>query len=519
MKEKDNFRFYDMSCFVPTQGIKERCRVSYLSDELKKRFPDETFTVTSAEINDSGIYRSRANIIERAFPFLAKLSGLPAYCDVRITVKTGKVKETIIVWTPLVWNDRFLGTAGGGTSTGGLGYFSKPDNTSRGINVPYALFNGFSSATADAENVNAFDDRMIKEDGTRNDDYYENWRSRTTHDMARYGKAVTEILHGRKILYSYMNGGSGGGRQCLMEVQEHPEDFDGVWASCPAINWCKFVPLGYYYVSVLRKYGSSLNPKKLEFFSQAARNSAGGNEIYYSLTEPIEFDAQNCVGIKTKGGIITDADANAVNEIWAGPRNSKGEKLWYPFRIGGTFWNVGIPVGAFYYTLLRKKPRPFYLSTVYMRWIKGNAKTKRKALEKEDFEKLFNESITRFADCAADKTDLSEFATKGKLIIDHGTDDPLIPVDGTLDYYRRVCEEMGKDTVDRFFKLFIMPGDSHGNCRGKGGGMTAGEGMTALINWVEQGEPPHTVRTTRVNLKGKTLKTGKQVVYNINKSF
>ena len=66
MKEKDNFRFYDMSCFVPTQGIKERCRVSYLSDELKKRFPDETFTVTSAEINYSGIYRSRANIIEKA---------------------------------------------------------------------------------------------------------------------------------------------------------------------------------------------------------------------------------------------------------------------------------------------------------------------------------------------------------------------------------------------------------------------------------------------------------------------
>ena len=148
-----------------------------------------------------------------------------------------------------------------------------------------------------------------------------------------------------------------------------------------------------------------------------------------------------------------------------------------------------------------------------MRWIKGDSKAKRKNLEKEDFEVLFNESITRFADCAADKADLSEFAKHGKLIIDHGTDDPLIPVDGTLDYYRRVRQTMGNDKTDEFFRLFIMPGDSHGNCRGKGGGMTASEGLKALINWVENGKAPQTVRTVKVNLKGTTLGTGEQNAY------
>ena len=126
---------------------------------------------------------------------------------------------------------------------------------------------------------------------------------------------------------------------------------------------------------------------------------------------------------------------------------------------------------------------------------------------------LYDNSIRMFSDSAADKTDLSAFAVHGKLLIDHGTDDPLIPVEGTLDYYRRVCDEMGKDAVDRFFKLFIMPGDSHGNCRGKGGGMTAGEGMQALMRWVEQETPPKTVRTVRIDQKGNTLSTGIQEVF------
>ena len=514
MKERDNVKFFDMSGYKENAAARQRCTVSFLTDALKKRFPDDRFTVISAKINDSGVYQSRANTIEKALPFLSKISGLPSFCDVRIRVETGACSEEIIVWVPLCWNERFLGTAGGGTSTGGSGYFGRPDNTSRGTTVPYAVMNGFASATADAGNVNGFDDRMLdSETGELRLDLYENWRSRTTHDMARFGKAVTEILHARPISYSYLNGGSGGGRQCLVEVQEHPSDFDGVWASCPAINWCKFVPLGYFFSHVIRKHANSLTPKKIKHLSAAARNSVGGDSVYYTITDRISFDARQCIGEKTKRGVISENDAEAMNEIWDGPRSKNGERLWYSFRPGGTFWNVGIPVGAFYYTFLTHKPRPFYLSTVYLRWIKGLPKAKRKALEAEDFETLFEKSLQRFSDSAADRADLTEFAKHGKLMIDHGTDDPLIPVEGTLDYYRRVCQTLGREKTDAFFRLFIMPGDSHGNCRGKGGGMTASEGLTAIMKWAEQGKAPQTVRTVRVDLKGNTLGTGKQDVY------
>ena len=516
MKIKDDVIFYDMTPFKETEGIKERCNIRYIEDELKKIFPDDTFSVKSSTINESGKYQSKANVIEKTLPFLAQLKGLPAYCDVRISLQTGEFFEDIIIWSPLKWNERFWGTCGGGTSTGGIGYFGKPDNTARGGSIPYALMNGFSAATADAGNVTGFDDRMVDEKtGEIIRELYENWRHRATNDMARFGKAVTEILHGKKIKFSYLNGGSGGGRQCITQIQEYPDSFDGVWASCPAINWCKFVPESYFILSVINHYGNTLNAKKIKYISQKARDSVGGDSEYYKITERIDFDATALIGEKTKGGIISENDANAMNELWYGPTGKNGERFWYGFYPGGTFWNVGIPVGAFYYTVLSKKAKPFYLSTAYIRWIKRNTKWKCSNITKNEYEDILNESVRIFGDSASDKPNLSEFAKHGKLIVDHGTDDPLIPVDGSIDYYKKVCDYMGENVVDKFFKLFIMPGDSHGNCRGKGGGMTESEGMKKLIDWVENGTEPKTVETVRVNMKGELLARGRQEVYKI----
>ena len=517
MNIKDEVVFYNITPFKETEDIKDRCNIDYIEKELKKLFPDDVFAVKSAIINESGKYQSKANAIEKALPFLAQLKGLPSYCDVRISLKTGDFYEDIIVWSPLKWNERFLGTCGGGTSTGGTGYFGKPDNTARGTTVPYAIMNGFSSATADAGNVTGFDDRMIDpESGEIRKELYENWRHRATNDMARFGKAVTEILHNKKIKYSYLNGGSGGGRQCITQVQEYPDSFDGVWASCPAINWCKFVPAGYFILSVIHHYGNTLTSEKIKYISQKVRDSVGGDDKYYKLTERVDFDALSLVGKKTKGGIITDNDARAMNEIWNGPVRKNGEKLWYGFYPGGTFWNVGIPIGAFYYSLFRKKAKPFYLSTVYLRWVNQNPKWKCDNITKDEYEQLFDESVRLFGDSASDNADLTEFAKHGKLLLDHGTDDPLIPVDGSIDYYKKVCSLMGKDKTEKFFKLFIMPGDSHGNCRGKGGGMTTAEGLKTLMNWVENGTEPKTVETVRVNMKGELLEKGTQNVYKVS---
>ena len=60
--------------------------------------------------------------------------------------------------------------------------------------------------------------------------------------MTVTGKALTEALYGVAPRYSYFNGCSTGGRQGLMEAQRYPEDYNGIVAAAPAINWTRFLP-------------------------------------------------------------------------------------------------------------------------------------------------------------------------------------------------------------------------------------------------------------------------------------
>lgn len=517
MAERDNVRFWDTSALTETAAIRERCTAAHIEAQLKARFPEETIRVAAVSINESGSYRSKAPLLLKLLSGFRPIEGLPPYCEVQLDHQTGRFTERITIWSPLAWNDRFAGTAGGGISTGGSQYITAPDNTVRGWTLPFALLNGFTAATVDAGNVRGLRDLAFDATtGELNGDLIENWRARATHCMTLFGKAVAEILHERPVLYAYMSGSSGGGRQCLVEAQEFPEDYDGIWASSPAINWSKFVLAGLWPIAVMNSYGHILKPGKMEFFASAVYESVGGRDAYFRLEHRVDFDPETCIGRKTKDGPITRMDATVMREIWSGPRRQNGQRLWYGFRPGVKFWSVGLPVGSLYYTLIGKKPKPFCLCNTYARWVTRDPKQDFRRITMEEFEQLFDRSTSLFADAAADKADLRPFARAGgKLIIDHGLDDPLIPVDGTIDYYDRMCRiHGGKECVDQFCRMYLAPGDGHGNCFGNGPGITVSDGMRALVDWVENGRAPGALRVVQVKrLGGKTICERVQMPY------
>ena len=516
MSERDDCRFFDTSSLKKTDGIEKRATAAFIRAELTKRFPNETVGDIRVVYFGGGHYGRKPNLLEKLWGAQTELSGLPAFYEVTIFIDTGVYQEEMIVWSPEAWNDRFAGTAGGGTGTGGRTYLTAPDNASRGWTVPYAVVNGFTAATIDAKNNRGLHDLILSKSGVFSDELYENWRLRSTHHMTVFGKAVAEILHQRPVRFAYMNGGSGGGRQCMMEVQNYPEDYDGVWAACPAINWHRFLLGGLWPVAVMNEYHHFLSVKKNRFFANAVHQAYGGEEKYYHLFEKPAFDARTLIGQKSPGGVITEKDALVMNELWAGPHRRNGSRLWFAQYPGVVNWQKVIPIGTYYYPLLPLNViRPMFLSVRYARWITGDPTAKFRDIDFSRLEWLYDQGEKKLRNNMADSVELDAFLARGgKLMIDHGTDDPLIPVDGTINYYDKLCAHYGKEKVKEFLRLYITPGDNHGNCWGNGPGLTEKAGISALIDWVEKGIAPGALRKIRIDRKtGNLLEEGYQAPY------
>jgi feruloyl esterase len=88
------------------------------------------------------------------------------------------------------------------------------------------------------------------------------------------------------------------------------------------------------------------------------------------------------------------------------------------------------------------------------------------------------------------------------MIVTIGTNDTLASPGAQLDYYQSVLDRMGRGTVDRFARFFVMPQTGHGL---SGANYTVdGEGRTIpslpipnrydqhplLFDWVEKGQAP-----------------------------
>lgn len=69
----------------------------------------------------------------------------------------------------------------------------------------------------------------------------------------------------------------------------------------------------------------------------------------------------------------------------------------------------------------------------------------------------------------------------------HGWSDTSIAPMISVAYYTAVQRDLGKDSVDRFFRLFMIPGMGH--CT-DGDGFPQFDTLTPLMAWVEQGNVP-----------------------------
>lgn len=441
----------------------------------------ESVTVTSQEggtVNGTGILGG-------------SVSGVPAYCEVTVTLTHPGDGDhaKVRTWLPAQgWNGRFQALGGSAYAAG--------DN---GVGLATAVKNGYATATTDAGVGDVLDTGWAL-NGKRQVDtaLLKNFADRSQHEMALVGKQVVDEVYGRAASYSYWNGCSTGGRQGYMEAQRHPEDFDGILADAPAVNWDEFEVATLWPQVVMNETKTRPGICKFNAFNQAALKACdkldGIEDGLVSDAERCTYDPRRLIGTKVvcagKEETVTAADAAVVRKIWDGPRTTSGKRLWY-----------GLPVGADFAYLAGDAP--FSVPAAWVAsWVEKQPSFDTSKLTYDQFTQVFRQSQDEYGKLiGTDDPDLSAFRDAGgKLLTYHGQADQLIPTRGTVDYRERVERKLGgSHRVDDFYRLFLAPGTAH--CALKG----SVDDLAALTKWVEQGKAPATLTASLTNASGQTL--------------
>ncbi len=173
---------------------------------------------------------------------------------------------------------------------------------------------------------------------------------------------------------------------------------------------------------------------------------------------------------------LTEAQATAVTQLYAGPTTSSGEALYqqgFP-RGSELHWGMLWPTSGieqyFRYGI------PGYTTPAGWKYT---------ALD-------FDNDYKRFGLAAHydnSNPDLRRFKRAGgKLLVYHGGSDTIDLPGPVIDYYETVEKTIGgRASTQEFFRLFIVPGMSH--CTG-GDGAYAIDYLHYLEAWVEQGKSP-----------------------------
>lgn len=447
------------------------------ADLMKLSLPETT--ITTAEEVTAGTFSPPPGTFGP--PGAGPLSNLPAFCRVALTVAP---QIHIEVWLPKEsWNGRYRGEGGGGYA-GTIAYAG----LATGIRAGYATA---STDTGHAASVGGT--FALNSDRTLNRQLIHDFAERSLHELAIKAKAVINAYYGSAPKYSYWNGCSTGGRQGLMAVQRFPEEYDGLVIGAPAINWDRFITAELWPQIVMRQeVGGAIADSKLKAVTTAAVAACDGSD---GVMDGVINDPRKCTydpaSLACREGsdpatCLTAAEATAVRKIWDGPMSTKGgERLWF-----------GLERGTALDALAGGNPFPI-TTTHYQYWIRQDPTFDWTTLTEADIEPALRESQKKFAEViGTDDPDLQRFRKRGgKMIIWQGEADQLIFPRGTVNYFNRVAAANGgASTVDGFARLFLAPGVAH--CAGGAGPNPVGL-FEAMVEWVEKGTAPETIKASR----------------------
>ena len=212
---------------------------------------------------------------------------------------------------------------------------------------------------------------------------------------------------------------------------------------------------------------------------------------------PCDFDprtvvgqAINCSDTGTETTVSIEA-ATVALATWTGSRSVEGKFQWYGLNKDATLL---VLAGTNCSSAGNCSAAPFELSSTWItHFVQKNPDFDIVNMSHRQYDTVFRQSVNQYASIlGTNDPDLTDFRDSGgKMITWHGLADPLVPPNGTYEYYQRVLEH-DPNAAD-YYRFFPAPGVGH--CA-DGIGWFPASSLQSLVNWVENDVVPETLDGT-----------------------
>jgi feruloyl esterase len=393
-----------------------------------------------------------------------------SFCRVAATLRPSNDSDIKIeVWMPAAQWNRKLQSVGNGAFSGSINYNS----------MIAALARGYTTASTDTGHTG-----NTAHFGLGHPEKVIDFGWRAVHEMTVTAKIVIAAYYDAGPRYSYWNGCSAGGRQGTKEAQRFPDDYDGIIAGAPGLDWTGRAAQAMRIAKALEtNEAARLTAPARELLHRAAVAACdtrdGLQDGLISAPDHCAFDPSEleCKPGKERA-CLTCAQIATARLIYSGRINRKtGRKI------------AGLAPGS------------------ELGWTDAGWTASARATGLDQFRYLvvgdpawtaqsfdFESDIVRADEAdrgtlnALDTNLMPFFNRGGKLLQYHGWSDPQISPGNSVEYFASATQASGGAVkIQGSYRLFMAPGMAH--CGG-GEGPSTFDAVSALEQWVEHDRPP-----------------------------
>jgi feruloyl esterase len=409
---------------------------------------------------------------------------------------------------PINWNGRFFYQANGGTD-GAVVPATGPGGG--GGPLTSALTQGFAVISSDAGHRGGplgSPPTFGIDPQARLDYGYQ-----AVGKLTPMAKSVIQTAYGKGPDRSYIGGCSNGGRHTMVAAARYADQYDGFLVGDPGFR----LPLAATAnIKGAQMYSTlATNPQDLSTAFTTAERALVSNAVLGKCDAldgatdglvqdtkacqaafDLNRDVPTCTGSRD-GTCLTSAQKSVISQLFAGATTSAGSKIYssWPYDAGlatngWSFWKFTVPLildsGAvgLIWEVPPEDPSTFNGPAFALT---GNVDAMLAKVNATNA--TYTESAMSFM-TPPNATDLSKLKSRGaKVMVYHGTSDPIFSSDDTTAWYDGVAAANGGNATN-FARFYRVPGMNH--CSG-GPATDQFDMLTPLVKWVEQGAAPDSV--------------------------